>query len=74
MPTICLRLVQGMTVNQLKDHADDMVANTNLPEAKRDELQSLLGTLHQEEHQVACADAAVSAVAKVRHTPSIAML
>lgn len=57
--------LKGMTVNQLKDHADDMVANTNLPEAKRDELQSLLGTLHQEEHQVACADAAVSAVAKV---------
>ena len=54
-----------MTWDQLRDRAEIMVEQAMLPMGKRLELQHLLATLNAHEQHVICADAAVSAVAKV---------
>lgn len=63
--------MQAVSLEQLRDHAEALVEEPELPIGKRLELQELLDALDLQEQQVVCADAAVSAVAKVGLVPCI---
>ena len=56
---------QAMTQDELRDHAEAIIGQAALPLDKRMELQQLLQSLDEQEQQVVCADAAVSADAQV---------